>query len=87
MAFFDKAKKGITNIFKKKMKCPNLLGAQYCETSMTRRAMTSDCTLTLSSKTEQIKDKITKDLEVLVKKYIDKPEKLVQLVQMKDILY
>ena len=83
MAFFDKAKKGITNIFKKQV--PKALGAQYCETSMTRRAMTSDCTLTLSAKTEQVKEKMTKDLEVLVKKYIDKPEKLVQLLQMKGV--
>lgn len=83
MAFFDKAKKGITNIFKKK--ASKTLGAQYCETSMTRRAMTSDCTLTLSAKTEQVKEKMTKDLEILVKKYIDNPEKLVQFLKMKGV--
>lgn len=83
MSFFDKAKQSITNILKKKSK--KVLGSQYCETSMTKRAITSDCTLTLSSKTEQVKEKMTKDLDSLVKKYIDKPDKLIQFLMMKGV--
>lgn len=57
----------------------------YCKNSTNVHAMTSACTLKLSSKTESIKKNMNEKLSLIVKKYIDSPEKLIQYLEMQGI--
>ena len=51
--------------------------------STSKYSMTAECTMELSSKTEEKKKKINSQLKNLVKKYIDSPEKLIQYLRFK----
>lgn len=56
-----------------------------CAASSSKYALTAGCTMELSSNTAAKKDEINKKLNKLVKKYIDKPEKLIQYIQLQGI--
>lgn len=50
--------------------------------STSKYLMTSDCTIEFSSKTNTKKDEINSKLKQLIKKYIDKPNKLIQYMRL-----
>lgn len=53
--------------------------------STTKRAVNADCSLKLSLKTEEQKAEINTYLKNIIKKYSDKPDKLLQFARMKGI--
>lgn len=53
-----------------------------CETATTKRALNSACSLTLSSACAKKKDEADKKTELLLKKYGNNPQKLLQYVKM-----
>lgn len=78
--------KEIQNLYKKfliskrnKIKAKNV----FFKSSTTKRSMTSYCTLKLSAETERKKQEINEHLKVLIKKYMNSPEKLIQYMQLK----
>lgn len=64
---------------KKNKKADNI----FFKNSTTKHSMTSSCTLKLSTETEKKKAEINEKLKVLIKKYINNPEKLLQFMQLK----
>jgi len=55
----------------------------FFKNSTSKHAMTSSCTLKLSTETEKQKKLINEELKNLIKKYINTPEKLIQYMQLK----
>lgn len=55
------------------------------QNSTSKYSMTADCTMEISSYTQQKKEEINKTLKQLLKKYIDNPEKLIQYLILKGI--
>jgi len=68
--------------FNKIFKKSSSVSEACCSASSSKYAMTAGCTMELSSKTAYKKEEINKKLNKLVKKYIDKPEKLIQYIQL-----
>ncbi len=57
----------------------------YFKSSTTKHSMNSCCTLKFSTETEKKKKEINDKLKVLIKKYINNPEKLMQYMQLKGL--
>ena len=55
----------------------------FFKSSTTKHLMNSYCTLQFSAETEKKKKEINERLKVLVKKYINTPEKLIQYMKLK----
>lgn len=85
MGFFIKFITEVTSKFKtnKINKPKNKI--HICENSTTKRAINSDCSLTLSSKTIMQKENLDTKLELLIKKYRDNPKKLLQYIEMQGV--
>ncbi|MCD7780707.1 MAG: hypothetical protein LUH05_08575 [Candidatus Gastranaerophilales bacterium] len=57
----------------------------YFKNSTTKHSMTPFATLKISGETEKKKKEINENLKVLLKKYINSPEKLVQYIKLKGL--
>lgn len=57
----------------------------FFKSSTTKHSMNSSCTLKFSTETEKKKKEINEKLKVLIKKYINNPEKLMQYMQLKGL--
>lgn len=78
MSFYDFIKK----LFNKEN---NIQSCATFNSTTTKHAMNSSCTLKLSTKTEEIKKEIHEELKSKIKKYINNPEKLIQYFRLKGI--
>lgn len=60
--------------------------ATFFKSSTTKRVMTSSCSLNLTAETEAKKKALHEKLKVLVKKYINTPEKLIQYLKAQGVI-
>ena len=77
MTFFNNIKDKIFNKSKKNM--------EVCNFSTTKHVMGANYTLNFSTETEKKKKEINEKLKVTVLKYINTPEKLLQLMELKGL--
>lgn len=57
----------------------------YFKNSTTKRIVTSCCDVNFTKETEKKRKEIEEDLKVIVKKYINEPEKLIQYIKMQGV--
>lgn len=73
--------------FQKLFKKNNYADSQVIyKNSTSKYSMTAECTMELSSRTDEKKKEINDYLKQIVKKYIENPEKLIQYIRLKGAL-
>ncbi len=82
MNYFNKLKELYKNFILNKIKKNNKF---IYTNSTTKHAMTSSCTLKLSTNTEVKKAEIDANLKKLINKYINRPEQLILYIKLKGI--
>lgn len=85
MDIYDK----IMRIYKRwlvKCRRKHKAASTFFKSSTTKRMVTSCCSLTLSAETEAKKKALHEKLKVLVKKYINTPEKLIQYLKVQGVV-